>query len=279
MMKIFLSTLFMLFSAAREGVPMKILWYILSVFLVAPTFAGASVEKSYAYKAVFLQRPASIVIDGDLSDWENLDVEVQVVGNFCSPGRSGKFSKPSDSADLSANFRCLADLRNFYVAVEVRDDTLIFGEESFGEAHEDDSVEVYFDGDCAQHVSRKGKSDYDANDAEIRFSVGKEGKTRLEGMGLFGGRLVMLPGLWESLGIRAAIKRNPGGYTAELKVPKIVFVSVPLYPGGQIGFNVMVNDDDDGGKRDSKVSWTADLLDQSWLTTKHFGRLLLVGRE
>ena len=204
--------------------------------------------------------------------------------NICQPLGKKKLTLPSSEADLSAHFRCVADPENFYVAVAVTDDRLVFGEPVFGAAYNDDSVEIYFDGGLEKHSYLEGSldttsTDYDANDAELRFSLDSSGGVRLEGMGLFGDGLMMLPGLWESLGITAAIRKAPSGYTAELKVPKLVFVSAPLRFGVQIGFNVMVNDDDNGGPRDSKVSWTADLLDQSWFTTKYFGRLLLVERK
>lgn len=244
--------------------------YILYVLL----FPYAAEAKEYVYEAVLLRGPAPIRIDGDLSDWEGLEAEERAIGNICmSAGRT--LSPPSDSSDLSGSFRCLADPDNFYVAVKVRDDKLIFGEEKFRDVHKDDSVEIYFDGDLAPKKYEKGVTDYDANDAEVRFSKGKDGKVHLEGMGLFGNRLFMFPGLWESLGIEAAIKEQPWGYTAELKVPKIVFVAVPLRPGVKIGFQVMVNDDDDGGDRDSKISWTEDFEDESWRTTRYFGRLVI----
>jgi len=53
----------------------------------------------------------------------------------------------------------------------------------------------------------------------------------------------MFPGLWESLGIEGAIKEQARGNTAELKIPKIVFVAVPLRSGVEIGFQVMANDE------------------------------------
>lgn len=257
---------------------------LLSCFIVALTCVSAGAEQTYVSEALLFPKPVSITIDGDLSDWEGLGAKEVSLDNICQGAGETKFSLPRDEADLSAHFRCVADPENFYVAVSVTDDRLVFGESGFGTTHDDDSVEIYFDGGLEKHSYSEGShvvtsTDYDANDAEIRFSVDSSGGVRMEGMGLFGDGLMMLPGLWESLGITAAIRKAPSGYTAELKVPKLVFVSVPLRFGVQIGFNVMVNDDDNGGPRDSKVSWTADLFDQSWITTKYFGRLLLVERK
>lgn len=239
----------------------------------------------YVCRAVLFREAAPIRIDGDLSDWATFDAPGYSLDNVCvTPGE--KLGPPSSDADLSASFRCVADPENFYVAVHVMDDSLVFGEEAFHGTHRDDSVEVYFDGDASMRgliggddLRRRSLEQagdywaYDANDAEIRCSRGKDGKARLEGMGLFGDRLFDFPGLWESLGIEAAIRDVPGGYSAELKVPKDVFVAVPLRPGVEVGFQVMVNDDDSGGNRDSKISWTADGDDTSWRSTRYFGRL------
>jgi hypothetical protein len=257
---------------------------LLICLIVALTCVSARAEQTYVYEALLFSKPVSITIDGDLSDWEGLGAKEVSLDNICQQGGRRKLSLPRDEADLSAHFRCVADPENFYVAVAVTDDRLVFGEPVFGAAYNDDSVEIYFDGGLERHGYSEEShtvtsTDYDANDAEIRFSLESSGGVRLEGMGLFGDRLMMLPGLWESMGITAAIEKNPSGYTAELKVPKLVFVSVPLRSGVQIGFNVMINDDDNGGPRDSKISWSADLFDQSWITTKYFGRLLLAERK
>ena len=227
-------------------------------------------DEKYIYKTYLMKNPAQINIDGNLSDWGELKVNVQSLDNGCVRAGNEIFQRPSSSSDLSANFRCFADLDNFYVAVVVKDDKLVFGRHKFGAAHLDDSVEVYF---CGNPAFRKS-TEYDSNDAEIRFSKNKKEKTYLEGMGLFHGVLFMYPGLWESLGIEAAIKETPEGYAAELKVPRYVFVPFPLEKGSRIGFNVMVNDDDTG-KRDNKISWTEDFYDESWKTTRYFGILLI----
>lgn len=247
----------------------SLLTFLLSLLFIVPLGAQE------VYKTILVENGLPITIDGDLSDWRGVEVKPQKLKYICTyAGR--ELSPPTSAADLSANFRCVLDKENIYVAVEVFDDKIIFGEEEFGSAHKDDAVEVYFDGDLTTHKQSRGEVDYDANDAEIRFSKRRDGTVVLEGMGLFGDRLIMLPGLWESLGIVAAIKENPKGYIAELKVPKIVFIAPPLTVGSKFGFNVMINDDDDGGDRDSKISWTPDFKDESWYTTRYFGRVVIV---
>ncbi|MCK5525703.1 MAG: hypothetical protein KAJ05_01045 [Candidatus Latescibacteria bacterium] len=246
-------------------------------------------EPPNAYVTRIINAPVSIAIDGDLSDWEGIEVPEEPLRNRCiSAGEKGqKFVLLSGDADLSASLRCFVHEDIFYIAVSVTDDLLVFGEEQFGSRWQDDSVEIYFDGDLAvrqweygsDHSETPHTSNYDRNDAEIRIAKDRQGMVHLEGMGLFGDRLMMLPGLWESLGIVAAIRENARGYTAELKVPKGVFVSTPLRFGAEIGFNVMINDDDDGEERDHKISWTSDPSDKSWHNTAMFGTLVIQHQE
>ena len=255
------------------------------VLLVTSVRICAGTEPCSTYVAKVINTSVSITIDGELSDWEGIDAPAETLRYVCisARGKGKKFKPPTGDKDLSANFRCFVHQDTFYIAVSVNDDVLVFGEEKFGDGHQDDSVEIYFDGDLAvrkqknadNYYRNTNRSNYDRNDAEIRFSKDRQGKVHLEGMGLFGDRLMVFPGLWESLGIVAAIQENATGYTAELKVPKGVFVSAPLQFGVTVGFNVMINDDDNGGNRDSKISWSPDLYDKSWFRTEMFGKLII----
>lgn len=261
---------------------------IFTILLLLPGICPAT-EPSHSYVTRLITPPVPITIDGDLSDWKGIEIPEAALRQVCiSPGKNAKkFAPLSGNKDLSASFRCFVHKDTFYIAISVTDDSLVFGEGKFEEMYKDDSVEIYFDGDLAvrqsggtaEHIQRSLTSNYDQNDAEIRFSKDCQGVVHLEGMGLFGDRLMMLPGLWESLGIVAAIKENHLGYTAELKVPKGIFISKPLRFGAKVGFNIMINDDDDRGERDSKISWTPDPYDRSWLTTDIFGELIIQPQE
>ena len=109
--KILLSTLFILFSAASACV-------------------AAEAEAIYVYRTVLIRPKAPITIDGDLSDWDGINVKVQAMDNLIV-GVVGLY-EPSDKADFSGTFRCAADPDNIYVAVEIRDDKRVFGEHEFG---------------------------------------------------------------------------------------------------------------------------------------------------
>jgi len=247
-------------------------------FLLLIILIPISIYAQWVYDTVLIQPKAPIVIDGDLSDWRGLDVKAQPMENFIT-GIKG-LQKPSGKEDLSGDFRCVVDPDNIYVAIRVRDDKIIFGEEEFGLYWHDDSVEIYLDGDLVPPSEKKEIPnpdlipwDYDVNDAQIRISMDQARNIVMDGASLFDQRLVQLPGLWESLGVVAAIKENSSGYTVEVKIPQQAFIPILLEKGSQIGFGVMVYDDDDGGRADSKISWTQDPDSISWKSTRHLGRL------
>lgn len=98
--------------------------------------------------------------------------------------------------------------------------------EEFGLYWHHDLVEIYLDGDLTPPAQKEVSDpnlipwEYDVNDAQIRISKDKAGNIVMDGTSLFNQRLVQLPGLWESLGVVAAIKENPSGYTVEVKTSR-----------------------------------------------------------
>ena len=207
-----------------------------------------------------------LTIDGDFSDWRKLPLVPQSIQNVVI--RKGIPERPESGTDLSGNFRCFVDKDNLYIAVEVFDDEVVFGRAGFGESHKDDSVEIFIDGD----PEPANETGYDFNDGQIRISEDKEGRIRLEGMALFGKRLMILPGLWECLGVVAAIKQHPKGYNVEVKIPKLAFISSPMQVGSRFGLNVTITDNDGRGP-ESKLSWSSDPYDMSWMSTRFIGHV------
>lgn len=157
--------------------------------------------------------------------------------------------------DLSATAYALWDDDAIYVFVDVVDDVLVFNESD--EPWQDDAVEVFIDGDNA-----KTNAAYDENDAQ--FTVGLNfdmltGRQGREGMGD---------------GVDFATATTATGYTVELMVPWVNLQRTPGV-GVDIGFEVQVNDDDDGGDRDSKLTWF-DASDNAWQWAHLFANALLV---
>ena len=56
----------------------------------------------------------------------------------------------------------------------------------------------------------------------------------------------------------SAIVLVAGGWRFRARLPPSVLNSAPLYIGKQIGFNVALDDDDDGGARDAYMAWAGE---------------------
>ena len=80
-------------------------------------------------------------------------------------------------------------------------------------------------------------------------------------------------------GTQAAVVETATGYVVEAAIPldSPDKWDLELEDGLVIGFNVHLNDDDDGGERDNKLIWSAnDVDDQSWNNPSRFADLEFV---
>ncbi|HEX7072177.1 MAG TPA: sugar-binding protein [Rhodothermales bacterium] len=192
--------------------------------------------------------PSTPVIDGVLdAAWAEAGT---VVGSNVPTGEP--LSGPDD---LAARAYAMWNDAGLYVFVDVTDDEL-YGNES-ADTWRDDAVEVFLDGNNAK-VERA----YDSNDGQ--FTVGLN-DTELTGAK---GR----PDMGD--GVQFASNPTANGYAVEMAVP---WASLELNPvvGALIGFEFQVNDDDDGGDRDSKLTWF-DATDNAWQWAHVFGTAMLV---
>ena len=147
--------------------------------------------------------------------------------------RNNAYSPASDPADLGANFRAMWDADNLYVLVKVVDESLRNDSDEFWL---DDSVEVFIDADNSK------SAEYGDNDYQYYFEWAE---TNPE-MGEFKhGRIE---------GVEFAAKRTETGYRTEIRIPWSTLGANPSV-GAKIGLDVHVNDDDDGGDRDTKLMW------------------------
>jgi hypothetical protein len=134
------------------------------------------------------------------------------------------------SNDNAVIFGTLWDEKYLYVGVQVMDGSLINDADG---SFDDDSVEVFIDAD------HNHSSTYDVNDWQFR--KGYDDTNVFESLG-------------ETTGVLHATEQIPGGYSAELAIP---WLNLGLTPeeGLSIGFDVGVNDDDDGGEREGQLLW------------------------
>ncbi|MBW7990497.1 MAG: hypothetical protein FVQ84_10835 [Planctomycetes bacterium] len=147
---------------------------------------------------------------------------------------------PSSPADGSGTWRALWNWENLYVLVEVNDDALTNDSGGGNNKWNDDSVEIYVDGDNSKASSP------DENDHQYTFWWGNE--VLEEPSAIHNGA----PSI---VGVEYAVVTTDNGYLLEVKLPWMSIMGEAATPGQQIGFDVWINDDDDGDGRDSQISW------------------------
>ncbi len=161
-----------------------------------------------------------------------------------------------EDADLSGTIKVLWDETNVYLLAEVTDDS---GQNDSPNTYEDDNVEVYFD------IDNSKSSPYDANDVQYSFGW-NDGTT-----------VGALPATRSVTGITYTILDTESGYTVEARIPWTTLQGTPE-DGKEIGFDFMINDDDNGAGRDGKRSWNAT-ADQAWQDASLFGTLKLAEKK
>ncbi|MBL7189546.1 MAG: hypothetical protein ISS70_24725 [Phycisphaerae bacterium] len=202
------------------------------IFVFSFVFVLSLVSVVPAQDVVIPSPGAMPVLDGRID-------EVWLFSAEHTIGTSQVGVAPSSPADCSGTWRALWNWEALYVLVEVTDESLT-NDSGSGSKWQDDSIEVYVDGD-----NSKGTSP-DTNDHQYNFwwnnAVYEEPGAIHNGA----------PSL---VGVEYTIETTAEGYTLEAKLPWMSVMGKPATPGQLIGFDVWINDDDDGGGRDSQVSW------------------------
>jgi hypothetical protein len=170
-------------------------------------------------------------IDGDVDDiWAlcpPLPVSIVIEG-----------SSPISPADCSPTWQALCSPQYLYMLVDVQDESLIQDSSS---GWDDDRVEVFIDGDNSKDSVQNttALNDYQFN---FRWNYGIV-ETPIE---YYQGK---------TTGVEYAVLTTPTGYRVEIKLPWSTLTGKPAQLGQFIGIDVLVDDDDDGGSRDTQVSW------------------------
>ena len=158
--------------------------------------------------------------------------------------------------DLSARWRANWDNKYLYIWVGVVDETHVSDSK---ELWADDSIEIYIDADASRSET------YDEfNDYHLTFRLGEDkisvgGKTPKEYL----------------KDIKYSMRQNPSGYQLDVKIP---WTALRIRPKSEhtLGFEIQVNDDDNGYSRDAKFSWSSN-NDTAWKSPRVFGELVLEG--
>jgi len=186
--------------------------------------------------AIAYKTSSPITIDGDLNEWGSaLTYEVT------------HFARGSTENNIS--FKTLWDDNKLYVAFEVIDDSLI---SDSPELWKDDSVEVYIDGlndKSGPYGSDDKQYIISINESIVDYGVGKTQKN-----------------------FPLDIVEIGNGYIVEIAIP-FSDIGITAIDNKIIGFDIGMNDDDDGESWDGQLIWYA--YTSGWNDTSIFGNLLL----
>jgi len=138
---------------------------------------------------------------------------------------------PADFA--GSRWRAMYNATYLYLLVEVKDNTKT--NDSGADWYQDDAIELFIDGNNSKTTNYDGSNDFQIafryNDAVVHAGTG---------------------GITTS-GISFAIQDVTGGYNLEARIPWSALNTTPSV-GKTFGFEISVDDDDNGGVRDAQVS-------------------------
>ncbi len=191
-----------------------------------------------------------IVIDGSIdASWSTAtiySIDQLIEGSVAGP------------ADLSATFRVMWDDTYIYTLIEVNDSTII-RDSLFWSM--DDAVEIYLDPDYSHGNFYDGINDYNfgicAADDSLHLGINSEDDTT----GFLHDTVV-----------------GAGGYVIEIAVPWATTLGELPVAGSLVGFDVQIDDDDDGLLRDGKLSWH-DPANGAWFDPSAMGTMRLIGNN
>jgi hypothetical protein len=219
------------------------------VQMVANERQGMAAAAAKAQMALSVPQASTAPTKGDEAQWAA--VPPQAIEHVA-------YTAPTSPEDLSAGFKTLWDSQALYVLVDVTDDKPVNDSVEFWL---DDSVEVFIDADNSK------SSTYGDNDYQYYFSWE-------------GSRFIAASSQGESRhnqieGVKSVAMPTDKGYRFLITLPWST-LGVTARPGTRIGFDVHVNDDDDGGDRDTKLMWHTE-NDIAWQRPDALGTIELAG--
>jgi len=160
----------------------------------------------------------------------------------------------NNAQDLSASWRSSWDKQGLNLWVGIQDDLHV---RDSAQAWSDDSIEIYIDADSSRTETFDGQNDFQLTFRmkDQTVAIGKSSPVRNTRL------------------IRHTMTKTTNGYRLEASIPWAMLGVWPK-PGMQIGFDIQINDDDNGDQRDAKISWNAK-LDEAWKNPRLFGELVI----
>jgi uncharacterized protein YjdB len=199
--------------------------------------------------------PCTSPVIGFTSTAPTIDQSIDAAWSSVPAGSLSKVTlgaMPSDFA--GSQWRAMYDATNLYILVEVKDNNRF--NDSGTSWWEDDVVEIFIDGNNSKGSSYDGVDDFQLgfryNDTGIK--IGGTSVTR-------------------TTGIVFAQHNVTNGYNIEVRIPWST-IGTTASAGKLLGFEIEVDDDDNGGTRDSQVSAFAT-ASTAWSNPGLFGSVYL----
>ncbi len=254
-----------------------------------------------------VKRTSPIQIDGDLSDWSGVKGFTMAQEKFFFVGQGMSSAKWKGPQDLSAVFKVQWDEKYIYIAVEVTDDVVTEPHGSLVKSMEtgswdDDGVELMFDNDgCGMpryYIGDPMHHEFHFVYSSFRPYIFDNFWKKMPGAPQ---PLFTLPdGSTEPLAYpgevmaknevtevfskppydgASAFKRTERGYNLEVRMSLPGAKMVAINEGGHpIGFDVAINDNDQGkGPLKQQLHWSG-INDMFWRNCQFFGTLILVNK-
>ena len=169
-------------------------------------------------------------------------------------------SAAGDSEWQYSDWRAMHDGTYLYLLVSVIKEPFYERFSDSANAWHDDSVEVYFD------AGNEAATSYDNNDFQLLFD--------------FNGPLTAVEGSASAQRANTyqvtSVNADASTLTESTYEIRIELSSIGLNIGQRYGFELQINDDDNGGDRDAKLAWFAPVgQDESWRNPSLFGQAIL----
>ncbi|MFC5532035.1 sugar-binding protein [Cohnella yongneupensis] len=223
---------------------------IFGVASVASAAAPADASIGYAQKAP--------VIDGKVDKaWST--AKLHKIENFPAPTPGNKFTAPKDAADLSGSWKAMWDDKNLYILVQVTDNKKV----KDIAPPKGDGIELYIDPDNSKD------NGMGVNDSVWQLGYGSDKMAGWTGNN------------WATPDVKGAKFKQTDtdkGYIVEYAIPWKNVLGNKIGTYKKIGFDVMLNDNDDGKDKHAKLSWHSK-SDDAWEKASLIGTVQLTGKK
>lgn len=289
----------------KDYVRTRVLWLLATSAMLIICSLSLYSSSPYSWATYYApKRVNSVTIDGDLSEWADVKGFTMDQEKFFFVGQGMSSAKWGGSKDLSANFKLMWDEKYIYVAVNVIDDRVTEPHGSLIKTMEtgswdDDGIELMFDNDGCNmsryyigdpihhefHFVFSGKHPFVFDNFWLYKAGAPQAMFKLPGGNgeplAYPDEVMAKNDITESFSSPPynglfAFKRTSDGYNFEVRMSLPGAQMHPIYDGGHaIGFDVAINDNDEGkGSLKQQLHWSG-MSDLYWRDTKFFGTLFL----